>query len=90
MEVTTTYKNCQSCGMPFRRDPEGGGTNADGSKNHMYCSHCYALGQFKNPEIDTAPKMMAFVREKLKSIGFPGLIANLFVKRIPSLKRWKT
>lgn len=90
MEISTTYKNCQSCGMPFRRDPEGGGTKADGSKSTMYCSKCYSGGQFSNPEIDTAQKMMAFVKEKLKSLGYPRLIANLFVKRIPSLKRWKT
>jgi hypothetical protein len=24
---------CQSCGMPLKQDPQGGGTNADGSKN---------------------------------------------------------
>lgn len=27
------YKNCQSCGMPLRKDP--GGTNADGTKHAM-------------------------------------------------------
>lgn len=27
-----TYKNCQSCGMPMKSDPKGGGTNADGLK----------------------------------------------------------
>jgi hypothetical protein len=26
------YKNCQSCGMPLKKDAKGGGTNADGSK----------------------------------------------------------
>ena len=84
------YKNCQSCGMPFKRDPEGGGTNADGSKNHMFCSRCYTAGHFNNPEIDSAPKMKAFVKEKLKSMGFPGFIAGFFVKGIPKLERWKS
>ena len=87
--MSTTYKNCQSCGMPFKRDPEHGGTNADGSKSNMYCSKCFTLGQFNNPEINTASKMQAFVKEKLKSIGFPGFIAGFFVKGIPSLERWK-
>lgn len=32
-----TYKNCQSCGMPLKKDEKGGGTNADGSKSEMYC-----------------------------------------------------
>ena len=75
--------------MPFKRDPEKGGTNADGTKSHMYCSYCYTSGNFNNPEINTAQKMQGFVKEKLKSIGFPGFIAGLFVKRIPSLERWK-
>jgi len=34
-------KFCQSCGMPMKQDPQGGGTNADGSINIMYCSYCY-------------------------------------------------
>lgn len=84
-----TYKNCQSCGMPLKKDPGHGGTEADGSKSLKYCSKCYTTGKFNNPEIDTAPKMQAFVKEKLKSMGFPGFIAGMFVKRIPSLERWE-
>lgn len=45
------YKNCQSCGMPINKDPEKGGTNADGSKSGMYCSYCYTNGVFTQPEI---------------------------------------
>ncbi len=83
------YKNCQSCGMPFKRDSEKGGTNVDGSKSSLYCSKCYSLGYFNNPEINTAVKMQDFVKEKLKRIGFPGFIAGMFVKGIPSLLRWR-
>jgi arginine decarboxylase-like protein len=83
------YKNCQSCGMPLKRDPEGGGTNYDGSKSTMYCSKCYVNGDFQNPAIDTAEKMQAFVKDKLKSMGFPGFIAGMFTKGIPKLERWK-
>ena len=39
-------KFCQSCGMPMSKDPQGGGTNADGSKNENYCSYCYQNGEF--------------------------------------------
>ncbi|HAQ38579.1 MAG TPA: hypothetical protein DCQ58_08735, partial [Saprospirales bacterium] len=28
-----TYKNCQSCGMPLHKDPQGGGTEKDGSRS---------------------------------------------------------
>lgn len=84
-----TYKNCQSCGMPMKKDEMGGGTNADGSKNAMYCSRCYVNGEFMNPEIDTAEKMQVFVKDKIKSIGFPGFMAGMFTKGIPKLERWK-
>jgi len=29
-KMEKVYKNCQSCGMPLKRDEQGGGTNADG------------------------------------------------------------
>ena len=83
------YKNCQSCGMPMKRDPQGGGTNVDGSKNLKYCSRCFSSGNFTHPEINSAEKMQGFVKEKLKSMGFPGFIAGFFVKGIPNLERWK-
>ena len=84
-----SFKNCQSCGMPFSKDPESGGTNTDGSKSSMYCSFCLISGEFQHPEINSAEKMQAFVKEKLKSMGFPGFIAGLFTKGIPKLERWK-
>lgn len=83
-----SYKNCQSCGMPMKKDEKGGGTNKDGSKSLKYCSRCYTSGEFLNPEIDTAERMQGFVKEKLKSMGFPGFIAGFFVKGIPKLERW--
>ncbi len=86
----TTYKNCQSCLKPMKKDPEGGGTEADGSKSMKYCSFCYTNGQFNNPEIDTAQKMQVYVKDVLKKMGYPGIIANLIVKKIPSLERWKS
>lgn len=83
------YKNCQSCGMPLKKDPKGGGTNADGSKSTMYCSLCYVDGTFTSPEIDTAEKMQAFAKEKLKEMGIPGFVARVLTLGIPKLERWK-
>lgn len=83
------YKNCQSCDMPLKKDPNGGGTNKDGSKSLVYCSYCYRDGEFLNTEIDTPQKMQQFVKDILKSKGFPGFIAGLFTSRIPKLERWK-
>ncbi len=83
------YKNCQSCGMPLKKDENGGGTNLDGSKSTMYCSKCYEGGAFKNPTIDSAEEMQKLVKGKLKEMGFPGFIAGLFTRGIPKLERWK-
>lgn len=81
-------KFCQSCGMPMKRDPEGGGTNSDGSKNPEYCSYCYQDGAFSSPEIDTPQKMQQFCIEKMKEMGMPKIVAWFFTRGIPRLKRW--
>lgn len=84
-----TYENCQSCGMPLKKDPKGGGNNKDGSISNKYCSHCYENGIFLQPDI-TAQQMQEFVKNKLKAMGFPGFLAGFFTKGIPKLERWKT
>jgi hypothetical protein len=83
----TVYKNCQSCGMPLNKDPQKGGSEADGSKSTMYCSYCYGDGKFKQPDI-TVQEMQAFCKNKMKEMGFPGFLAGFFTKGIPKLKRW--
>jgi Putative zinc ribbon domain len=82
-----SFKNCQSCGMPLSKDERGGGTNADGSKSAMYCSHCFVGGRFTLPEL-TAGEMQERVKDKLKEAGFPGFLAGLFTRGIPKLQRW--
>ncbi len=83
-----SHKNCQSCGMPLARDAAGGGTNADGSKSRMYCSHCFANGRFTQPDL-TVVAMQARVRGKLRDMGFPGFLAGFFTRKIQKLERWK-
>jgi len=82
------YKNCQSCGMPLRKDPEKGGTNADGTKSQMYCSYCYENGVFTQPDF-TVDQMKKFCKEKMKEQGFPRFLASFFVSGLPRLERWK-
>ena len=89
MKSQRSYKNCQSCGMPMRRDEQGGGTDADGSKSAMYCSHCYEAGKFKLPEI-SAPEMRELVKGKLRQAGFPGVVTWLLTRNLPKLARWRT
>ncbi len=86
--MNSKYKHCQSCGMPMKRDVQGGGTNADGSKSAMYCSHCYQCGAFVLPEI-TPEQMQARVRGKLIEVGIPAFLTGFFTRGIPQLKRWR-
>jgi putative zinc ribbon protein len=86
--MKSAYKNCQSCGMPLKRDEQGGGTNADGSKSTVYCSHCYQRGQFVLTDI-TAAQMQERVRQKLREHGIPGFLTGLMTKGIPKLERWQ-
>ena len=86
--MENAYKNCQSCGMPLKRDPKGGGSHTDGTKSVMYCSYCFQQGQFSQPNI-TMPEMREFVKGKLKEFGFPGFLTGLFTMNIPKLERWK-
>jgi hypothetical protein len=87
--MTAAYKNCQSCGMPLKKDPQGGATEKDGSKNVKYCSRCYQAGAFTTPNM-TVGEMQALVKSKLKEMGFPVFLAGLFTRGIPKLERWKS
>ena len=80
---------CQSCGMPIKKDPQGGGTEADGSLSVKYCSYCYQHGVFTTPNM-TALEMQKFVAAKLKEMHYPAFIARFFAKGIPELERWKS
>ena len=75
--------------MPLAKDPQGGGTNADGTRSRMYCSKCFQHGQFAHPDIDTSEKMQVFAKGKLTEMGFPGFLAWFFTRGIPKLERWR-
>lgn len=87
--METPRKNCQSCGMPLRKDEHGGGTNADGSKSRVYCSHCFTNGKFTLPDI-TVGEMQELVRGKLKEFGIPGFLGRMMTRNIPKLERWSS
>ena len=87
--MSEAYPNCQSCGMPRKRDEQGVGTNADGTKSTLYCSHCFADGRFTQPHL-TADEMQALVKGKLREFGIPGFLCWPFTNKIPKLKRWNS
>jgi len=75
--------------MPLTKDPEGGGSEADGSKSEEYCSLCYKDGAFLSPEITTAKEMQLFCIDQMKKQGMPRFVAWVFTRSIPKLQRWK-
>lgn len=83
------YKYCQSCSMPLKKDPKGGGTEANGEISNMYCSYCYENGKFTQPDWNVN-QMRAFVKNYLKTEKkLPRFLASLFTMGIPKLERWK-
>ena len=83
-----SYRICQSCSMPLKKDEKGGGTNADGSHSRMFCSKCFENGAFIHPDM-TVDEMKLFVKGTLIKMGFPGFLAILFTRKIPRLERWR-
>jgi hypothetical protein len=81
------HKFCQSCGMPFREDPNGGGTNADGTKSAAFCSYCYQNGSFTFN--GTLKEFKEHCRQKMMEKGISKFIAWLFTRGIGRLDRWK-
>ena len=79
---------CQSCGMPLNKDPNGGGSEADGSLSETYCSLCYENGAFIHTEFNVT-EMQEFCVQQLKKKGMPRIVAWLFTRGIPRLGRWK-
>jgi hypothetical protein len=73
--------------MPLLKDPQGGGTEANGSKSSMYCSHCYQQGKFTLPNM-TVDQMIGLVNGKMKEMHIPGFLAYFMTLNIPKLKRW--
>ena len=79
---------CQSCGMPLNKDPNGGGSEADGNLSKTYCSLCYENGTFIHAEFNFT-EMQEYCVVQLKKKGMPRIVAWLFTRGIPRLDRWK-
>lgn len=80
-------KNCQSCGMPLSKDPEGGAKNVDGSPNSLYCSYCFQDGKFTFE--GTVKEFQEFCRQKMIENGSSKIVAWLFTRGMKRLGRWK-
>lgn len=80
-------KMCQSCGMPLSKDPNGGGTNGDGTKSDLYCSYCYANGKFTFE--GSLKEFQEHCRKAMIKGGHSKFIAWLFSRGLGRLSRWK-
>ncbi|HMY81067.1 MAG TPA: zinc ribbon domain-containing protein [Candidatus Absconditabacterales bacterium] len=83
-------KQCQSCGMPLHKDPNGlgGGTEKDGSISTTYCSLCYQNGVFCYPGTNLG-EFQDIVEQNMKKSGFGWFMRKLTRWQIPHLERWK-
>jgi hypothetical protein len=73
--------------MPMAKDPQHGGSNANGSKNETYCSYCYANGAFTFN--GTVEEFQEFCRQKMIESGHSRFLAWLFTRGMKRLGRWK-
>jgi hypothetical protein len=69
------------------KDPQGGGTNADGSRSPIYCSYCYEGGTFTFT--GTVEDFAELCRKAMIANGTPRLMAWLFTRGMKRLPRWK-
>jgi hypothetical protein len=73
--------------MPMKQDPQGGGTNADGTKSGIYCSYCYENGEFTFE--GNVKEFQEICRKAMIDNGFNRFTAWLFTRGMKRLPRWK-
>jgi hypothetical protein len=73
--------------MPLSKDPQGGGTNADGSKTYKFCSYCYENGNFKFN--GSVTEFQEHCRAEMIKGGHSRFTAWLFSHGLKRLERWK-
>lgn len=81
-------KQCESCGMPLHKDPEGGARLADGARSDAYCSLCMKDGEFYYQGTDVRDFQKFVIGEMVKK-GWWRPMAWLMTRQIPRLKRWR-
>lgn len=79
---------CQSCYMPLDKDPNKGGSEADGTKSTKYCSYCYQNGKFVNEM--PLDEFKVFLDGVMKERGLNFLMRKLTIFMLPNLERWKS
>ncbi len=82
-------KRCQSCGMPLSDTFNNYGTNADGSKNPLFCTFCFQKGNFTNPNQTLEEMIQSSIKNMTEDQGLePDQADKLARQVIPQLGRW--
>lgn len=82
-------QNCQSCGMPLSKDPEGGGSEVDGGRSALFCSLCYGNGAFLHPNVGLK-EFQAHCVDGMSAKGMPRFLAWLMTRGMGRLQRWRS
>jgi hypothetical protein len=89
--MENSVKICQSCGMPLDKDPNGGGTNLDGSKSEKYCSFCFQNGKFIDEGITLKEKIEINIQIAVSQLNLSENKAREMAESVlPNLERWKS
>lgn len=88
MVETQSYKKCQSCAMPIKKD-ENKGTEANKTLSAKFCQFCYKDGAFIEPNI-TLKEMQEKCAEffKIEHPVISVLFRKKYVASISQLERW--
>jgi hypothetical protein len=83
-------KQCQSCGIPLHKDPNGlgWGTEKNWSISNVYCSLCYNNGEFMYKWTDVE-EFKNIVEQAMKNKWYWRFMRKLTRRNIPHLSRWK-
>ncbi len=82
--MSNEYKCCQSCSLPFDKDP-----NISEKEHAMYCVLCFKNGELTNPN-QTLEEMEKYVYEMaVEHTTYPTFLIKQHVKTVKKLERWK-
>ena len=72
--------------MPLDHE-EACGSEANGSKSHLYCRYCYQEGRFTHPDM-SLDKMKAHIRNFMQKKNMDEMMIARTIRNLHTLGRW--